>query len=92
MGSAEWIASPHHIFDALYFLLVAVAVLHGSFLRLLQRTLERLDSLSCRTKTLLQFWKLTAKICIVTYQLSHTHTHTLRINQHVNDNVINPLI
>ena len=76
MGPAERIASPHHIFDALHFLLVAVAVLHGSLLRLLQCTLQRLNSLSCRSKTFLQLWKLTAKICIVTYQLSHTHTHT----------------
>lgn len=76
MGTAEWIASPHHIFDALHFLLVAAAVLHGPFLRLLQCTLQRLNSLSCRPKAFLQLWKLTAKICIVTDQLSHTHKST----------------
>lgn len=74
---AEWISDPHHIFDALHFLLVAVAVLHGAFLRFLQRTLQRLDSVSCRPETFLQFWKLTAKICIVTHQLSQTqHTQS----------------
>lgn len=79
MRPAEWIPGPHHIFDALHFLLVAVAVLHGAFLRFLQCTLQRLDSVSCRPKTFLQFWKLTAKICIVTHQLSqtqHTQEHT----------------
>lgn len=69
MGSAEGSAGPHHIFDSLHFLLVAMAVLHGSFFCLLQRTLERLNSLGCRPKTFLQFWKLAAQICIVTYQL-----------------------
>lgn len=77
MGPAERIAGPHHILDALHFLLVAVTVLHGSFLCFLQCTLQRLNSLSCRPKTFLQFWKLTAKICIVVYQLSHTRTHTV---------------
>lgn len=91
MGPAEGIASPHHIFDPLHLLLVAVAVLHGSFLRLLQRTLQRLNSLSCRPKTFLQFWKLTAKICIVTHQLSHTQGHieyAQGLTEHVDEHVI----
>lgn len=76
VGPAEGIASPHYIFDTLHLLLVAVTVLHGSFLRLLQRTLKRLNSLSRRPKTFLQFWKLTAKICIVTHQLSQKSTYS----------------
>lgn len=67
-------ASPHHIFDALHLLLVAVAVLHGSFLRLLQRALQGLDPFGCGPETFLQFGKLTPQVCVVTYQLSNTHT------------------
>lgn len=72
VGTTESIASPHHIFDALHFLLVAMPILHGSFLRLLQRALQGLDPFSCRPETFLQFGKLTSQVCIVTYQLSNT--------------------
>lgn len=65
VGTTEWVASPHDVFDALHFLLVAVAILHGSFLRLLQRALQGLDPLGCGPETFLQFWKLTSQICIV---------------------------
>lgn len=72
VGTTESIASPHHIFDALHFLLVAMPILHGSFLRLLQRTLQGLDPFSCGPETFLQFGKLTSQVCIVTHQLSNT--------------------
>lgn len=71
VGPAEGIARPHHILDPLHLLLVALPVLHGSLLRLLQRPLQRLNSLGCRPKTLLQFGKFTAKVGVVAYQLWH---------------------
>lgn len=73
VGPAEGGADPHHVFDALHFLLVAVAVLHGALLGLLQRTLQRLDSVGRGPKTFLQLRKLAAKIRIVTHQLTHAH-------------------
>lgn len=70
---AEGGASPHHVFDALHFLLVAVAVLHGSLLGLLQRPLQGLDSLGGGAKTLLQLRKLAAEIGVVAHQLTNMH-------------------
>lgn len=73
VGSTERIANPHHIFNALHFLLVAVPILHGSFLRLLQRALQGLDPFGGGPQTFLQFRELTSQIRIVVYQLSNTH-------------------
>lgn len=83
--TTENTASPHHIFDTLHFLLVAMPILHGSFLRLLQRTLQGLDPFSCRPETFLQFGKLTSQVCIVTHQLSNTRVH-------VNDSMISNFV
>lgn len=89
VGPAEGGASPHHVFDALHFLLVAVAVLHGSLLGLLQRALQRLDPVSCGPKTLLQLRQLAAKVCVVTHQLTHARTQRCRrpqrLTQYISD-------
>lgn len=76
VGSTERIASPHHIFNALHFLLVAVPILHGSLLRLLQGALQGLDPFGGGPQTFLQFRELTSQIRIVVYQLSNTHVRT----------------
>lgn len=75
VGTTESGASPHHVFDALHFLLVAVPILHGSFLRLLQRALQGLDPFGCGPETFLQFGELASQVCIVTHQLSNTRVY-----------------
>lgn len=63
------VLGPDGLLDAVHFLLVALAVAGGILLGLLQSRFQGLDPLSRSTKTLLQFRKLTAKVCIITHQL-----------------------
>lgn len=63
------VLGPDSLFDAVHLLLVALAVAGGVLLGFLQRRFQGLDPLSRSTKALLQFWKLTAKVCIITNQL-----------------------
>lgn len=70
MRPSERVSGPHDVFDALYFLLVAAPVLHGSFFSLGQRVLQRPNPLGRRAQTLLQLRKLAAQICVITNQLS----------------------
>lgn len=57
------------LFDAVHFLLVALAIAGGVLLGFLQSRLQGLDPLSRSSKTLFQFRKLTAQVCIITHQL-----------------------
>lgn len=69
MGAPLSALGPHGVLDAVDLLLVAAAVHHGALLGVPQCSLQGLNSLSSRPKPFLQLWKLTAQICIVTYQL-----------------------
>ncbi len=63
------VLGPDGLLDAVHFLLVALAVAGSILLGLLQSRLQGLDPLSRSTKTLFQFRKLTAQVCIITHQL-----------------------
>lgn len=65
------------LLDAVHLLLVALAVAGGVLLGLLQSRFQGLDPLSRSTKTLFQFRKLTAQVCIVTNQLQDS-SHRLK--------------
>ena len=81
MGASQRILGPHGVLDAVDLLLVAPAVDHGALLGVPQCRLQGLNSLSSRPQTLLQLWKLTAQICIVTNQLEKGRGKTERNRQ-----------
>lgn len=63
------VLGPDGLFDAVHFLLVALAVPHGVLLGLLQGVLQRLDPLGRRPQALLQLGQLAAQVCVVSDQL-----------------------
>lgn len=63
------VLGPDGLLDAVHLQLVALAVAGGVLLRLLQSRLQGFDPLSRSSKTLFQFRKLTAQVCIITHQL-----------------------
>lgn len=69
MSPPGHVLGPDGLLDAVHLLLVALAVTGGVLLGLLQSRLQGLDPLSRSTKTLFQFRKLTAQVCIITHQL-----------------------
>lgn len=69
MSPPGHVLGPDGLLDAIHLLLVALAVARCVLLGLLQSRLKGLDPLSRSTKTFLQFRKLTAQVCVITYQL-----------------------
>lgn len=69
MSPPGHVLGPDGLLNAVHLLLVALAVAGGVLLGLLQSRLQGLDPLSRSTKTLFQFRKLTAQVCIITHQL-----------------------
>lgn len=69
MPPPSHVLGPDSLLDAVHLLLVALAVAGGVLLGLLQSRFQGLDPLSRSTKTLFQFRKLTAQVCIITHQL-----------------------
>lgn len=69
MSPPGHVLGPDGLLDAVHLLLVALAVAGGVLFGLLQSRLKGLDPLSRSAKAFFQFRKLTAQVCIVTYQL-----------------------
>lgn len=83
MSPPGHVLGPDGLLDAVHLLLVALAVTSSVLLGLLQSRLQGLDPLSRSTKTLFQFRKLTAQVCIITYQLWERsgHFHLFQFSQ-----------
>lgn len=77
MSPPGHVLGPDGLLDAVHLLLVALAVAGSVLLGLLQSRLQGLDPLSRSTKTLFQFRKLTAQVCIITHQLQDNFQHIL---------------
>lgn len=69
VGPPGHVLGSHCLLDAIYLLLVALAVPHGVLLGLLQRAFQGLDALRRGTQPLLQLGQLTAQVCVVPDQL-----------------------
>lgn len=69
VGPPGHVLGSHCLLDAIYLLLVALAVPHGVLLGLLQCAFQGLDTLCRGTQPLLQLGQLTAQVCVVPDQL-----------------------
>lgn len=68
------VLGPDGLFDAVHFLLVALAVPHGALLGLLQGVLQGFDPLGRGPQTLLQLGQLAAEVRVVSNQLEGRFT------------------
>lgn len=71
MSSSGHILGSYSFFYTIYFLLIPFTITRSILFGFLQCRLQSFNSFSCSSKSLLQFRKFTAKICIVTYQLQN---------------------
>lgn len=69
MSSSSHVLGPYGLLDAIHLLLIPFPIAGCIFFGFFQSRLQGLNSLSCSPKSFLQLWKLTTKICIITYQL-----------------------
>lgn len=69
MSSSGHILWPDCFLYTIYFLLITFAIARCIFFGFFQRRLQSFHPLSCSSESLFQLRELTAKICIVTYQL-----------------------
>lgn len=69
MSSSGHILGSYSFLYTIYFLLIPFAITRSILFGFLQCRLQSFNSFRCSSKSLLQFRKFTAEICIITYQL-----------------------